>query len=80
MKVTNEERAIIKFLKKERDEAKEWEMEERKRLIEKLKQGPCEISDFDNYVDAFSNFLAMSGTYGCYVDDIRMRIKNEISS
>ena len=42
MKVTDEERTIIKFLKKERDDTKTWEMEARMELIKRLKNGPCE--------------------------------------
>lgn len=80
MKVTNEERAIIKFLKKERNEAKIWEMEERERLIKRLKARPCEESDFVEYIDAHANYLAFEGTYGAFVDNIRMRIINEIDS
>ena len=77
MKVTNEERAIIRFLKKERDTAKAWEMKERERLIEKL-QGPCELEDFQDYFDAVSDFFTMNGTYGAYVDEISTRFRNEI--
>lgn len=80
MKVTNEERIIIKFLKKERDEAKVWEMEERERLIKKLKKRPCEESDFVEYIDAHANWLAFEGTYGGFVDNIRMRIIEAIDS
>ena len=77
MKVTNEEKIIIRFLKKERDEAKEHESKARKELIEKL-QGPCELADFQDYFDAVSDFFMMNGTYGAYVDEISTRFRNEI--
>lgn len=78
MKVTNEEKIIIRFLKNERNDAKVREMKERERLIARLKQGPCELTNFQDYIDAVSDFYAMNGTYGAYVDEIVTRFKNEI--
>jgi len=78
MKVTNEEKIIIQFLKKEMNEARAYEKDARKELIQGLENRPHDMLDFEHYNDARNTYLVLSGMYDSYVDEIVTRFKNEI--
>ena len=78
MKVTNEEKIIIQFLKKEMKEAKAYEEDVRKELIQGLENKPYDLTEFERYNDACYTYFVISGMYETYVDDIVTRFKHEI--
>ena len=78
MKVTNEEKIIIQFLKKEMKEARAYEEDARKELIQGLKNRPYDMLDFEHYCDARNTYLVISGMYDTFIDEIATRFKNEI--
>jgi len=78
MKVTDEEKVIIRFLKKEMSEARAYEKDARKELIQGLKNKPYDSIDFEHYDDARNTYLVLAGLYYSFVDEIATRFKHEI--
>ena len=78
MKGTDEERTIIRFLKKEMKDAQYFDIITRNELIQALQKGPCSELDFENYNNARETYFTLSGLYDCYVDEIATRFKHEI--
>ena len=80
MKVTNEEKFVIRFLKINMKKAEKWEKRERMKLIEELKEHSLENWEFEHYNEAREMFFSLAGMYESYVDDIRVRILNQLHS